>query len=86
MDSIKNQSLEFLEGMCGKQKDLVQTINQSMIERKADTRNAFSDLLGCFRKLSYVSKTVSPYAFPLIFEIIFKNHVTNKKGMVISYY
>lgn len=58
MDTVKKDSFDFLDGVSDKQK-LVQTINQSLIEKNCDSRNAFSDLLSCFRKLSYVSKNVS---------------------------
>lgn len=58
MDMLKKESLDLLDVVSDKQK-LVQTINQSLIEKNCDSRNAFSDLLSCFRKLSYVSKNVS---------------------------
>lgn len=58
MDMLKKESLDFLDDITDKQK-LVQTINQSIIEKNCDSRNAFSDLLSCFRKLSYISRNVS---------------------------
>uniref|UniRef100_A0A061QHS2 Putative rap guanine nucleotide exchange factor n=1 Tax=Cupiennius salei TaxID=6928 RepID=A0A061QHS2_CUPSA len=57
MSALKQEKLDFVKGVCEKQKDLVQSINQSVIDKNTDTRNALSDLLGCFRKLSHVSRT-----------------------------
>ena len=58
MDTFRKERFDFFDGASDKQ-TLVQTINQSLIEKTCDSRNAFSDLLNCFRKLSYASKNVS---------------------------